>query len=407
MRIKFIGARPSASGVVDYLLDTLQLSDKKVKILGGIGVDLSVSPRERAQQCASNIATSFDIQSSMRPTISKPLLHLSISWMPGEKISDEQMMKAAKTTLHWLGLDGAQRLLVRHDERPHPHMHILVNTIMADGKVKGIPHPPWLFFRDISLNLTFENHWKRGVHKSLSKADRKNRKKRMAIDKAKMQVARLVFQALCQVQNVEDIPEIMSRITNGKTTAEIQMSYSGGESLPEKRIVFHHYDDEGKEHTFEDKYWDWHYGYDALQDVLIYNNEIVQVANEVRRVLDEYAEYKKYYIFSKKYERAEKMLKITLANLNNDNQDIKELLKTDQERRIYLTMMHYRDLRYYCDILRQGISRKESAKAKRIKEFNYIKEQNETKKRRRQTVHQRRQSHRSYEGTAGYNQQKH
>lgn len=152
MRIKFIGARPSASGVVDYLLDTLQLSDKKVKILDGIGVDLSTSPKESVQQCANNIATSFDIQSSMRPTISKPLLHLSISWLLGEKISDQQMRDAAMTTLQGLGLDSAQYLLVRHDERPHPHMHILVNTIMADGKVKGIPHPPWLFF-EIFLSI--------------------------------------------------------------------------------------------------------------------------------------------------------------------------------------------------------------------------------------------------------------
>lgn len=384
MRIKFIGARPSASGVVDYLLDTLQLSDKKVKILDGIGVDLSTSPKESVQQCANNIATSFDIQSSMRPTISKPLLHLSISWMPGEEISDEQMLKAAKTTLHRLGLDSAQYLLVRHDERPHPHMHILVNTIMADGKVQRIRHPLWYIFREISLDLTFANHWQRGFYKALSKSGKKNGKgrKKMASDNAKMQVAKAVCQALTGVRSVEELPDMLSRITGGKTTAKIEMSRGNPENLPTERIIFHHQGDDGKEYTFRDKYWDWHMGYAELQDVLIYNNQIVALVSAAIEILAKYTKAKKILKFSDKYDKAERMLRMTLQNLKIDNTTFKDMLKSERERHIYLTMMHYQDLRYNCDLLLQGISRKESARAKRIKEFNYIK-QHEPKKRRR------------------------
>ena len=383
MRIKFIGARPSASGVVDYLMDTLHLNDKKAKILDGAGVDLSTSPKESVQQCASNIATSFDIQSSMRPTISKPLLHLSISWLPGEEISNEQMQKAAMTTLHRLGLDSAQYLLVRHDERPHPHMHILVNTIMADGKVQRIPHPLWYIFREISLVLTFANHWQRGFYKALSKSGKKNGKgrKKMASDNAKMQVAKAVCQALTGVRSVEELPDMLSRITGGRTTAKIEMSRGNEKNLPTERIIFHHLGDNGKEYTFNDKYWDWHCGYAELQDVLLFNNQIVDEASKAQKVLAEYSNAKKTYKFSDKYETAARKLKITLSNYVSDAKEIKEILHTPKERRIYLTMMHFQDLRGYCDILSQGMSAKAQSRAKRIKEFNY--NLHETKKRGR------------------------
>lgn len=99
-------------------------------------------------------------------------------------------------------------------------------------------------------------------------------------------------------------------------------------------------------------------------------------------ILAKYTKAKKILKFPDKYDKAERMLRMTLQNLKIDNTTFKDMLKSERERHIYLTMMHYQDLRYNCDLLLQGISRKESARAKRIKEFNYIK-QHEPKKRRR------------------------
>lgn len=204
----------------------------------------------------------------------------------------------------------------------------------------------------------------------------------MAIDNAKMQVAKAVCQALTGVRSVEELPDMLSRITGGKTTAKIEMSRGNPENLPTERIIFHHQGDDGKEYTFRDKYWDWHMGYAELQDVLIYNNQIVALVSAAIEILAKYKKAKKILKFSDKYDKAERKLRMTLQNLKIDNTTFKDMLKSERERHIYLTMMHYQDLRFNCDLLLQGISRKESARAKRIKEFNYIK-QHEPKKRRR------------------------
>jgi hypothetical protein len=66
------------------------------------------------------------------------VLHFSLSWHPDEKekLSREEMRRAALGALRSLGADDRQALLICHDDEEQPHLHVLVNRISAeDGRM--------------------------------------------------------------------------------------------------------------------------------------------------------------------------------------------------------------------------------------------------------------------------------
>lgn len=58
-----------------------------------------------------------------------PVLHMSLSWHPDEMPSAEHMKETALSAIKALGLQEHQALLVAHKDEPHPHVHLLVNTV--------------------------------------------------------------------------------------------------------------------------------------------------------------------------------------------------------------------------------------------------------------------------------------
>ncbi len=58
-----------------------------------------------------------------------PVLHFSLSWHPDEKPTAERMKIAAREALKVLGLDEHQAVILAHNDEPHPHVHVLVNTV--------------------------------------------------------------------------------------------------------------------------------------------------------------------------------------------------------------------------------------------------------------------------------------
>ncbi len=59
----------------------------------------------------------------------KPVLHFSLSWHPEQKPSDDEMRAAALEALAALGLDEHQAVIIAHRDEPHPHVHIMVNSV--------------------------------------------------------------------------------------------------------------------------------------------------------------------------------------------------------------------------------------------------------------------------------------
>jgi hypothetical protein len=59
----------------------------------------------------------------------KPVLHYTLAWHADDKPTPEQMKSAALESLKVLGLEEHEALIVAHDDKKHPHVHIVANTI--------------------------------------------------------------------------------------------------------------------------------------------------------------------------------------------------------------------------------------------------------------------------------------
>lgn len=59
----------------------------------------------------------------------RPVLHLTLSWHPSETPDREEMMDAAMSVLDWLELDEHQAVVAAHNDEPHPHLHLAINTV--------------------------------------------------------------------------------------------------------------------------------------------------------------------------------------------------------------------------------------------------------------------------------------
>ena len=68
-----------------------------------------------------------------------PVYHFSLNWEPGETIPHEDMVEAAKSVLAALGYEKHEAVLAVHRDKPHQHIHIVVNRINPET---GKTHNP-------------------------------------------------------------------------------------------------------------------------------------------------------------------------------------------------------------------------------------------------------------------------
>lgn len=57
------------------------------------------------------------------------VFHYSLSWHPTECPSREEMERAADESLEVLGAGNRQVVILCHTDRPHPHIHLVVNRV--------------------------------------------------------------------------------------------------------------------------------------------------------------------------------------------------------------------------------------------------------------------------------------
>ncbi|MBQ8990264.1 MAG: relaxase/mobilization nuclease domain-containing protein [Prevotella sp.] len=83
-----------------------------------------------------DIIDSFEFQQQMNPSISKPVGHIALSFLPEDKdkLTDEMMAKIAREYMELMGIKDTQFLLVRHFDNSNPHCHLVYNRINYEGK---------------------------------------------------------------------------------------------------------------------------------------------------------------------------------------------------------------------------------------------------------------------------------
>lgn len=68
-------------------------------------------------------------------SVEKPVKHFSLNWHPSEKPAREEMIEAVQGFLRHMGWSDRQAILLAHNDRPHDHVHVILNTISPiDGR---------------------------------------------------------------------------------------------------------------------------------------------------------------------------------------------------------------------------------------------------------------------------------
>ena len=89
-------------------------------------------------QSSREITAEFMTIRDLNPSIKQPVLHASLSLLPGESLSDEQFREVCETWMEKMGFDLTknQYLIVRHKDTEHEHAHLAINRIdMISTKV--------------------------------------------------------------------------------------------------------------------------------------------------------------------------------------------------------------------------------------------------------------------------------
>lgn len=72
----------------------------------------------------------------------KPVMHITLSWAPGETVSKIQMIDAAIESLRAIGLKDHQAVIAAHNDKEHQHLHIIVNTVHPEtGRTAALNYP--------------------------------------------------------------------------------------------------------------------------------------------------------------------------------------------------------------------------------------------------------------------------
>jgi hypothetical protein len=89
---------------------------------------VSVNTKERAQEMHET--------ANQNTRCKKPVLHMTLSLLPGEKLNGAKAREVCEDFMKKMGVDleKQQYVICRHRDRKHEHYHIVVNRINCDGK---------------------------------------------------------------------------------------------------------------------------------------------------------------------------------------------------------------------------------------------------------------------------------
>ena len=83
-----------------------------------------------------DIIRSFILQAGMNPDLKKPVGHIALSYSPVDapKLTDGKMILLAQEYMREMKITDTQCIIVRHQDREYPHVHIVFNRIDNNGK---------------------------------------------------------------------------------------------------------------------------------------------------------------------------------------------------------------------------------------------------------------------------------
>ena len=73
-------------------------------------------------------------QAALSSKCEKPVYHVTIAFDPSDNPTEAEIRGTVDRTLRDVGLGDHQALIVRHVDREHAHVHVMVNRVGPDGR---------------------------------------------------------------------------------------------------------------------------------------------------------------------------------------------------------------------------------------------------------------------------------
>lgn len=112
--------------------------DARIKYISGkasrvVLVNLAGTWQDAAEQMSCTAA--------LRPTVSRPDVHIVLSWAPNERPTTQEQIAAARGVMAELGAREHQYVIALHGDRPSLHVHVLLNRIHPmSGQALSLNH---------------------------------------------------------------------------------------------------------------------------------------------------------------------------------------------------------------------------------------------------------------------------
>ncbi len=185
----------------------------------------------RMQQ-ANQIINDFNLQRKYNPNLGKAVGHIALSWSVNDvaKLNDEVMVNMAKEYLQKMKIQDTQYLIVKHQDKDHPHIHIVYNRVNNNGKTISDN-----FQKQRNVQVAKELTLKHGLYLSPGK-ERVNRQQLKGEDKIKYELFDTIRAASKKVKNINELKQVLAKQGIGthlkykSGTTEVQgISFSKGE----------------------------------------------------------------------------------------------------------------------------------------------------------------------------------
>ena len=110
-------------GLVNYANDIVK---KDAVVVASYGVSLTSN---------AAITASFKAQAKARPGVKNFVGHISLSFSPNDKdkVNNDLMAQIAREYMRRMGIVNTQFVVFRHQDQPHPHVHIVYNRVNNEG----------------------------------------------------------------------------------------------------------------------------------------------------------------------------------------------------------------------------------------------------------------------------------
>ncbi len=120
--------RPESADRVEWA-ETRNLASRPERAAGQMAATANAAPE---------LKRLARVSAAGRP-LKKPVLHYTVSWAKDERPDRAEMNGAADQTLKALGMERHQALIVAHNDKDHPHVHVIANRVDPEtGKAANL-----------------------------------------------------------------------------------------------------------------------------------------------------------------------------------------------------------------------------------------------------------------------------